>query len=124
MKKPELKQIIKEEIQKILSEQQKRTQKLAGILNENEESINIGDNVQINKMSTNQGRDYYEIKFPSGFKDEFFNSMFTTNQIFTDTILGNEHYNQLIHNLKKYNVPYTEAKARLDNAVRIKIKIN
>jgi len=107
----------------ILNEQFRRMQKLAGILNENEESINIGDNVQINKMSTNQGRDYYEIKFPSGFKDEFFNSMFTTNQIFTDTILGNEHYNQLIHNLKKYNVPYTEAKARLDNVRRIKINI-
>jgi len=40
MKKPELKQIIKEEIQKILSEQQKRTQKLAGINEDNTFSDN------------------------------------------------------------------------------------
>jgi hypothetical protein len=96
MKKSELRQIIKEEISKVLKE-------------------DTNTEVQITPYY-----DFYKIIFPSGFEDEFFESKDET-KLFTDTIMGNNHYNKLIDNLKKNNIPYKERKARLDNSVRIEI---
>jgi hypothetical protein len=98
MKKSELRQLIKEEISKII--------------NENDPPVKIIPTY-----------DFYIIEFPSGFKDEFFKTK-DPNILFTDTIAGNNHYNKLINNLKQNNIPYKERKARTDNSVRIEIPKN
>jgi hypothetical protein len=101
MKKSELRQLIKEEISKIVNEK----------------------NSQVEIIPT---YNFYIIKFPKsdkfeeGFEDEFFESK-DPNKLFTDTIMGNDHYNKLIYNLKYFDIPYEEKKARIDNSVRIKI---